>query len=147
MSSTDKAVYPINAMGVSKAMMEKVLLLNPELQTQLSFVELDMGMLWPQEDCYTYFYDQIKSGNDITVTDLDMTRFMMTLEDAVSLACSHFKTEKLEIFLFKNLLYNYYTLAKTMKKILNLLSKLKILGYDMLKKSMKPYFQRRENGC
>ena len=69
----------------------------------------------------------------------------MTLEDAVSLVLFAFQNGKAgDIFVQKSPSTTIGTLAKTMKKFLNLLSKLKILGYDMLKKSMKPYFQKRE---
>ena len=82
--STDKAVYPINAMGISKAMMEKVLVaksrnaLNTVITgTRYGYVMASRGSVIP------LFVDLIKSNKDLTLTDPTMTRFMMTLDDAV----------------------------------------------------------------
>lgn len=86
--STDKAVYPINAMGISKAMMEKVMVAaSRNLQatgtvicgTRYGNVMASRGSVIP------LFADQIRAGQPITVTDPEMTRFMMTLDDAVEL--------------------------------------------------------------
>jgi UDP-N-acetylglucosamine 4,6-dehydratase/5-epimerase len=87
--STDKACYPINAMGISKAMMEKVAIakgrelgINGNTTiccTRYGNVMASRGSVIP------LFIDQIKNGKNITVTDLNMTRFMMTLDDAVEL--------------------------------------------------------------
>jgi UDP-glucose 4-epimerase len=86
--STDKAVYPINAMGISKAMMEKVFVaksrsVNPEqitiCGTRYGNVMASRGSVIP------LFVEQILAGRPITVTDPEMTRFMMTLDDAVDL--------------------------------------------------------------
>jgi len=86
--STDKAAYPINAMGISKAMMEKVMVAKSRVVskentmicgTRYGNVMASRGSVIP------LFISQIKSGNPITVTDPAMTRFMMTLEDAVEL--------------------------------------------------------------
>jgi len=86
--STDKAAYPINAMGISKAMMEKVLVAKSRTVdpgktlicgTRYGNVMASRGSVIP------LFVDQIKSGRPITVTDPDMTRFLMSLEEAVDL--------------------------------------------------------------
>jgi UDP-glucose 4-epimerase len=86
--STDKAVYPINAMGISKAMMEKVMVATSRgfdgsgsvaCGTRYGNVMASRGSVIP------LFINQILSGEPITVTDPEMTRFMMTLEDAVAL--------------------------------------------------------------
>ena len=92
--STDKAVYPINAMGISKAMMEKVMVAaSRNLEgtntvicgTRYGNVMASRGSVIP------LFVDQVLAGKPITVTDPDMTRFMMTLEDAVELVLYAFK--------------------------------------------------------
>jgi len=92
--STDKAVYPINAMGISKAMMEKVAVaksrnLNDNETiiccTRYGNVMASRGSVIP------LFIDQIKKGKDITITDPNMTRFMMSLDDAVDLVMFAFK--------------------------------------------------------
>jgi UDP-glucose 4-epimerase len=86
--STDKAVYPINAMGISKAMMEKVMVAASRglegsgrmiCGTRYGNVMASRGSVIP------LFVDQLMAGKPITVTDASMTRFMMTLEDAVDL--------------------------------------------------------------
>ena len=92
--STDKAVYPINAMGISKAMMEKVMVAaSRNLEgtstvicgTRYGNVMASRGSVIP------LFVEQVLAGKPITVTDLDMTRFMMTLDDAVELVLYAFK--------------------------------------------------------
>lgn len=90
--STDKAVYPINAMGTSKAMMEKIVVAKsrnvPEgmtiCSTRYGNVMASRGSVIP------LFVEQIKAGKPITVTDESMTRFMMTLDDAVDLVLHAF---------------------------------------------------------
>jgi UDP-N-acetylglucosamine 4,6-dehydratase/5-epimerase len=90
--STDKAVYPINAMGISKAMMEKVAVAkarnsNPTVicATRYGNVMASRGSVIP------LFVDQIRVGRPITITDPNMTRFMMTLDDAVNLVLYAFE--------------------------------------------------------
>ena len=90
--STDKAVYPINAMGISKAMMEKVIVAKSRnsgittiCTTRYGNVMASRGSVIP------LFVDQIKRGLPITITDPSMTRFMMTLEDAVDLVLYAFE--------------------------------------------------------
>jgi UDP-glucose 4-epimerase len=92
--STDKAVYPINAMGISKAMMEKVMVATSRnlegtgtiiCGTRYGNVMASRGSVIP------LFVDQVKAGNPITITDPNMTRFMMTLDDAVDLVLYAFR--------------------------------------------------------
>jgi len=92
--STDKAVYPINAMGISKAMMEKVMVATSRnlegrgtviCGTRYGNVMASRGSVIP------LFVDQVYAGKPITITDPDMTRFMMTLDDAVDLVLYAFK--------------------------------------------------------
>ena len=92
--STDKAVYPINAMGISKAMMEKVMVaksrnVDPEKTvicgTRYGNVMASRGSVIP------LFVDQIRAGQSLTITDPNMTRFMMTLADAVDLVLYAFE--------------------------------------------------------
>ena len=90
--STDKAVYPINAMGISKAMMEKVAVAKSRSAgstiinvTRYGNVMASRGSVIP------LFLEQINSGNPISITDPDMTRFMMTLSDAVDLVMYAFE--------------------------------------------------------
>ncbi len=82
--STDKAVYPINAMGVSKAMMEKTFVAKSRNTNDTVICGTRYGnVMASRGSVIPHFFKQIKDGKTITVTDPEMTRFMMTLEDAV----------------------------------------------------------------
>lgn len=86
--STDKAVYPVNAMGMSKALMEKVAqshgLNNPHASTTVSLVRYG-NVMYSRGSVIPLFIRQLKSGHDLTVTNPDMTRFMMSLANSVEL--------------------------------------------------------------
>ena len=92
--STDKAVYPINAMGISKAMMEKVIVAKSRnlKGTQTTICSTRYGnVMASRGSVIPLFVDQILAGKPITITDPNMTRFMMTLEDAVDLVLYAFE--------------------------------------------------------
>jgi len=79
--STDKAVYPINAMGMSKALMEKVMVAKSRMTTDTIFCGTRYGnVMASRGSVIPLFVSQIKSNKDITITDPNMTRFMMTLD-------------------------------------------------------------------
>ena len=117
--STDKAVYPINAMGISKAMMEKVIVAKSRgsestiiCATRYGNVMASRGSVIP------LFVDQIRSGNPITITDPNMTRFMMTLDDAVDLVLYAFQNGKPgEIFVQKAPASTIENLAKALTEL------------------------------
>ncbi|MCW8895351.1 polysaccharide biosynthesis protein [Sulfurimonas sp.] len=121
--STDKAVYPINAMGISKAMMEKVAVaksrnLNDSETTicctRYGNVMASRGSVIP------LFIEQIKNNQEITITDPNMTRFMMSLDDAVDLVMFAFKNGKNgDIFVQKSPAATIELLANTLKNMLN----------------------------
>lgn len=118
--STDKAVYPINAMGISKAMMEKVIVAKSRgsdstviCTTRYGNVMASRGSVIP------LFVDQIRAGNPITITDPAMTRFMMTLDDAVDLVLYAFEHGKPgEIFVQKAPAATIEVLAKALTELL-----------------------------
>lgn len=84
--STDKAVYPINAMGISKAMMEKVIVAKSRNSNSTVICTTRYGnVMASRGSVIPLFVEQIRNGNPITITDPSMTRFMMTLDDAVDL--------------------------------------------------------------
>lgn len=90
--STDKAVYPINAMGISKAMMEKVAVAKSRSSVQTVINVTRYGnVMASRGSVIPLFIEQIRSGNPITITDPSMTRFMMTLDDAVDLVLYAFE--------------------------------------------------------
>jgi UDP-glucose 4-epimerase len=90
--STDKAVYPINAMGISKAMMEKVAVAKSRTSTQTVINVTRYGnVMASRGSVIPLFIEQIRAGKPITITDPSMTRFMMTLDDAVDLVLYAFE--------------------------------------------------------
>jgi UDP-N-acetylglucosamine 4,6-dehydratase len=101
--STDKAVYPINAMGISKAMMEKVAVAKSRSSNQTVINVTRYGnVMCSRGSVIPLFTNQIRAGQPITITDPHMTRFMMTLDDAVDLVLYAFEHGKPgEIFVQK----------------------------------------------
>ena len=96
--STDKAAYPINAMGISKAMMEKVAIakarsLGDDAKTTICCTRYG-NVMASRGSVIPLFVDQLAAGKDLTVTDPNMTRFMMTLDDAVDLVIYAFQHGK-----------------------------------------------------
>ena len=90
--STDKAVYPINAMGISKAMMEKVMVAKSRSSNATVICGTRYGnVMASRGSVIPLFVDQIRTGKPITITDPCMTRFMMTLDDAVDLVLHAFE--------------------------------------------------------
>ncbi len=129
--STDKAAYPINAMGMSKAMMEKVMISrsrhNSKNQvfcgTRYGNVMASRGSIIP------LFINQIKSGAPLTITDPLMTRFMMSLDDAVDLVLYAFKNGRSgDMFVQKSPAATIETLAQAMLEIYNAKNEIKIIG-------------------
>jgi len=130
--STDKAAYPINAMGISKALMEKVAIAAsrniPEngpivCVTRYGNVMASRGSVIP------LFINQIKEGNELTVTDPNMTRFLMSLDEAVDLVLYAFKNgEQGDLFVQKSPASTVGVLAQAIKEIYNSDIKIKIIG-------------------
>lgn len=90
--STDKAVYPINAMGISKAMMEKVVVAKSRASSDTVISITRYGnVMASRGSVIPLFLNQIRAGQPITITDPNMTRFMMTLDDAVDLVLYAFE--------------------------------------------------------
>jgi|TARA_Y100000385_G_C13049062_1_gene618884 UDP-glucose 4-epimerase len=119
--STDKAVYPINAMGVSKAMMEKIFVAKSRNTNDTVICGTRYGnVMASRGSVIPHFFQQIKDGKNITVTNPEMTRFMMTLEDAVNLVLYAFKNGNPgDIFVQKSPASTIGLLANTMKEIYN----------------------------
>lgn len=130
--STDKAVYPINAMGMSKAMMEKVMVAKSRTvsEKQLILSGTRYGnVMASRGSVIPLFIDQIKSGKPITITDPNMTRFMMTLEDAVDLVLYAFTNAKPgDIFVQKAPATTIELLATALKELYNASNEIKIIG-------------------
>ena len=128
--STDKAVYPINAMGASKAMMEKIFVAKSRTSNSTVICGTRYGnVMASRGSVIPHFYNQIKTKTDITVTDPNMTRFMMTLDDAVNLVLYAFENGNSgDIFVQKSPSTTIGNLAKIMKKIYNSSVKIKNIG-------------------
>ena len=130
--STDKAAYPINAMGMSKALMEKVMIVRSRdnngndqvfCGTRYGNVMASRGSVIP------LFIDQLKKGAPLTITDPEMTRFMMTLDDAVDLVLYAFDNGKPgDIFVQKAPAATIETLAMALIELYESKSELKYIG-------------------
>ena len=130
--STDKAVYPINAMGMSKALAEKVLIAKSrELSvhetilcaTRYGNVMASRGSVIP------LFIEQIQSKKPITVTDPSMTRFLMTLSESVDLVLHAFENGvQGDIFVQKSPAAAVIDIANSLKEIFNSTNKIKLIG-------------------
>jgi len=131
--STDKAAYPINAMGISKAMMEKVAIAKARSLgenastivccTRYGNVMASRGSVIP------LFIDQMQAGKDLTLTDPNMTRFMMTLDDAVDLVLYAFEHgQNGDLFVQKAPAATIETLAKALIELYQSQSQIRIIG-------------------
>ena len=132
MLSTDKAVYPINAMGISKAMMEKYMVSKSRLLNKDStiFCATRYGnVMGSRGSVIPLFISQIKSGKPLTITDPSMTRFLMSLEESMDLVLYAFKHgEQGDIFVQKAPACEIQVLAKALIQILNSNVSMNIIG-------------------
>ncbi|MCX2865130.1 polysaccharide biosynthesis protein [Paucibacter sp. PLA-PC-4] len=130
--STDKAVYPINAMGMSKAMMEKVMVAKARLcdsrktilcATRYGNVMASNGSVIP------LFLQQLRDGHPLTVTDPNMTRFLMSLEDSVDLVLYAFEHAKPgDIFVQKAKASTVGDLAEALRQLISTDHEIKVIG-------------------
>ncbi|MDA9762924.1 polysaccharide biosynthesis protein [Gammaproteobacteria bacterium] len=118
--STDKAVYPINAMGVSKAMMERVVVAKGRSETGTMIACTRYGnVMASRGSVIPLFINQIREGMPITITDPEMTRFMMSLDQAVDLVLFAFENGVSgDVFVQKAPAATIKMLAKTLSKVL-----------------------------
>lgn len=146
--STDKAVYPINAMGMSKAIMEKLMVAKSRgfsgtgtifTATRYGNVMASRGSVIP------LFLRQIMEGKNVTVTDPNMTRFLMSLDDAVDLVLHAFSNARSgEIFVQKAPASTIYDLAIAMLELFNAKNELKIIGTRHAEKLYETLLTREE---
>ena len=146
--STDKAVYPINAMGMSKAMMERLMVAKARIRlpketvlcaTRYGNVMASRGSVIP------LFIQQIIEKKDITITDPEMTRFLMTLEDSVDLVIHAFKSAKQgDIFVQKAPACTIQDLAQALKEIFQSDSKISLIGTRHGEKLYESLLSREE---
>jgi UDP-glucose 4-epimerase len=130
--STDKAVYPINAMGMSKALMEKIMVAKSRVGATrgLVFCGTRYGnVMASRGSVIPLFLQQIRQGKPLTVTDPNMTRFMMSIDGAVDLVLYAFQNGTPgDIFVQKAPAATIETLALAMKKVFNADNPIKIIG-------------------
>jgi UDP-glucose 4-epimerase len=146
--STDKAAYPINAMGISKAMMEKLAVAKSRVAaergctiaiTRYGNVMASRGSVIP------LFVDQIREGKSLTVTDPYMTRFMMSIDDAVDLVLYAFQhAEPGDLFVQKAPAATIETLALAMNAIFQVDSPIQIIGTRHGEKEFETLLTREE---
>lgn len=147
--STDKAAYPINAMGISKAMMEKVFVakaktVSPQKTlicgTRYGNVMASRGSVIP------LFIEQIKNGEPLTVTDPEMTRFLMSLEEAVELVVFAFQHANAgDIMVQKSPASTIADLAQAVKELFNAENEIKIIGTRHGEKLFETLLTREEH--
>jgi len=146
--STDKAVYPINAMGMSKALAEKIVTAKSrnlnEGETVLCATRYG-NVMGSRGSVIPLFIDQIKQGKDITITDPNMTRFLMSLDEAVDLVIHAFKYgEKGDIFIQKSPASTIGVLAQAIIELFNSKSEIKIIGTRHGEKQAETLVTREE---
>ena len=129
--STDKAVYPINAMGLSKSLMEKIII----SRSRINKKKISMGVvrygnvLFSRGSVLPLFIKQSKQKKSLTLTDPNMTRFFITMDDAISLVIHAFKNvNNGETFILKAKSATMLDVAKTINKIFKNKKKINILG-------------------
>ncbi len=144
--STDKAVYPINAMGVSKSMMEKVFVAKSRITSSTKIIGTRYGnVMASRGSVIPLFYNQIINNIPLTITDPQMTRFMMTLNDAVELVLFAFKNGSSgDIFVQKAPSTSIGELAETMKKIYNSDCKINNIGIRHGEKTHETLLSKEE---
>jgi len=128
--STDKAAYPINAMGISKALMEKVAIAASRNSTSTTVCLTRYGnVMASRGSVIPLFLKQIKAGENLTVTDPNMTRFLMSLEDAVDLVLFAFEHGNPgDLFVNKAPAGTIRDLAQALKELCNANNEIKIIG-------------------
>lgn len=147
--STDKAAYPINAMGISKAMMEKVFVAKAKnvLPTDTLICGTRYGnVMASRGSVIPLFIDQIKRGEDITVTDPLMTRFLMSLEEAVELVVFAFNNAQAgDIMVQKSPASTIGELAMALKELFNANNEIKVIGTRHGEKSYETLLTKEEH--
>nr|WP_225776779.1 polysaccharide biosynthesis protein [Pseudomonas sp. Marseille-Q3773] len=146
--STDKAVYPINAMGISKAMAEKLMVAKSRMipqngpvicATRYGNVMASRGSVIP------LFVDQLKAGNELTVTDPNMTRFLMSLEDSVDLVLHAFENaQQGDIFVQKAPASTVQELAEALRQLFKRENPIKVIGTRHGEKLYESLISREE---
>jgi UDP-N-acetylglucosamine 4,6-dehydratase/5-epimerase len=146
--STDKAVYPINAMGISKAMAEKLVVAKARLQPENSTVFCSTrygNVMASRGSVIPLFVSQLKSGQPLTITDPNMTRFLMSLEDSVDLVLYAFEHgTQGDIFVQKAPASTVQDLAIALKEVFNQGGDIRLIGTRHGEKLYESLISREE---
>lgn len=146
--STDKAVYPVNAMGMSKALAEKALMARARAakEGETIFCATRYGnVMASRGSVIPLFVSQMKEGKDLTITDPNMTRFMMSLEESVDLVLYAFEHgEQGDVFIQKAPASTILELATALKEIFNSNSNIKVIGPRHGEKSYETLLTKEE---
>lgn len=128
--STDKAVYPVNAMGMSKALMEKAMVAESRTSSHTVFLGTRYGnVIASRGSVIPLFIQQIKDNKPITITDPKMTRFLMSLEEAVELVFHAFENgEQGSIYVQKSPAADILTIANAVCELMGVEPNLKFIG-------------------
>lgn len=148
MLSTDKAVYPVNAMGQSKALMEKIVIstaLDAAMSKTIFCATRYGNVLGSRGSVLPLFVDQIKSGRPLTLTDPNMTRFVMTLDESIELVVHALRDGRPgDIFVKRPEACSVEQLAHAVCKIFGVSPNLKVLGTRQGEKLYETMFTREE---
>tara|TARA_R110000850_G_scaffold277144_3_gene424179 strand:- start:144241 stop:145251 length:1011 start_codon:yes stop_codon:yes gene_type:complete len=146
--STDKAVYPINAMGLSKAMMEKLMVAKARMRDQGETVLCATrygNVMASRGSVIPLFVEQIKTGRSLTITDPNMTRFLMSLEDSVDLVLHAFQHARQgDILVQKAPASTVGDLAQALKELFDSQSSIDVIGTRHGEKLYESLLSREE---
>ena len=146
--STDKAVYPINAMGMSKALMEKVMTAKSRTVDEKQVVLCGTrygNVIASRGSVVPLFVEQIKAGKSLTITDPNMTRFIMSLENAVELVLYAFEHGNTgDIFVQKSPACTISDLATAVKQLFGASNEIRIIGTRHGEKAFETLLNREE---
>lgn len=146
--STDKAVYPINAMGISKAMAEKLMVAKARMQQKGETVLCATrygNVMASRESVIPLFVSQLKEGKHLTVTDPNMTRFLMSLEESVDLVLYAYEHgQQGDIFVQKAPASTVLDLAQALKEIFEKKNEIRVIGTRHGEKLYESLISREE---
>jgi len=147
--STDKSVYPINAMGMSKALMEKCMISKARMQNKIGgtiFCATRYGnVMASRGSVIPLFVSQLKEGKELTITDPKMTRFLMSLEESVELVIYAYQNGKQgSIYVQKSPSSTIYDLAQALINIYDKKNQIKIIGTRLGEKLYETLISREE---
>ncbi|MDF3001063.1 MAG: UDP-glucose 4-epimerase [Bacillota bacterium] len=147
--STDKAVYPVNAMGMSKAIMEKIFMAKSRSSKDTLICGTRYGnVMASRGSVIPLFIEQIKSGRPLTITDPDMTRFLMNLEEAIDLVLFAFQNAKPgDLMVKKSPASTIGDLAQILKELFQVDNEIETIGVRMGEKMHETLLTREERAA